>query len=265
MIELRWVLAVIAAAVGFASISVLVAVRRVYFLAAGLSHASLVSAVLAIPLYMLSGVEGWVWATLLTVLMVVAFGFLFERGRDPERVSAVFVSFTASAAVLAMYYVLTSYPYTAELWAYVLGDPLLVTWRDLAPAVAGAVVALGYSILTYWEHVCIGVDRDTARLAGLRVKLYDVSLLAVLAATTVLLLRIVGFVLAHVFVLLPGVVAVTVSPRASMVPLTALTVALVSGVVGLAIGVALDVAPSGVIGLIMLTFYLTSLALRGRR
>ena len=260
----KWLLAVVAAAVGFGSVSVLVAVRRLYFLAAGLSHAALLAAVASLPLYYVFGVSVEAWSLALMVLIVMVYAALERRGVDTQVSSAVFVSLTASLSVILMYYVLTSYPYTSDLWAYILGDPLLASWDTVTSSLAVAVVALGVTLLTFWEHVCIGIDRDTARMAGLRVNLYDYSLLVVLAIVTAGLLRLVGFVLAHVYVLLPGAIAVTAASRAGRMLPIALTVALVSGVAGLYLAVTVNLAPSGVIGLIMLAAYIAALLSRRR-
>ncbi len=263
-LALKWVLAVTAAALGFSSVSVLVAVRRLYFLAAGLSHAALLAAVASIPLYALLGGSMDLWSLAVMIAVTMVFAILERRRVDPQVASAVFVSFTASLSVIVMYYVLINYPYTADLWAYILGDPLLANWRTIFLALALAGLSTAVTILTFWEHLCIGIDRDSVRLAGLKVDIYEYLLLVLLAIITAGLLRLVGFVLAHVYVLLPGAIATTVAGRASAIIPLAVGVAIASGLAGLAIAVIVNLAPSGVIGMIMLFAYIGSLLARRR-
>jgi len=94
-----------------------------------------------------------------------------------------------------------------SLWAYILGDILLVDWNTVFFSAATAVVVLLATLTTYVEHVCIAVDGSGVKLAGIRVGLYDIVLLSMLAATATALLRAAGFVLEHVLILLPGTIA----------------------------------------------------------
>ncbi len=263
VVRAEWVAAVLTSAVGFASVSALVAVRRAYFLAAGLTHAALLAASVGLLASELVGGSRLAW-TLAAMLAAVAplARALGREGADPERVSAVFVAATASLSVLALHQAAAVAP-AAEVLALVVGDPLLTSWEDVAEAGSVASLAAAVLALTYREQVCAAVDRDGARLAGLRVWLYDLLFLVALSVAVAGLLRLSGFVLAHVYLLLPGATAMAVAERASAVPLASLLAAVAAGLVGLAVAVAADVAPSGAIGLAMLAIYAASTARRG--
>ncbi len=262
---LLWVTVVAAASVAFGSLSVLVAARRLYFMAASLPHSSLLAAALAVPLAFTIG--GWVplWAALVAVAAALIFYALIEGGVDVDVASSVFVSASAAGAVAAMYYVLTRYSLEVSLWAYILGDPLLVTPGDALLALGVAVAALLYTLLTYRENICIGLDAEGSRLAGIKVRLYDAATTVMIAAAAVLLLRAVGFVMEHVLLLLPGAAAATAARGMWRVLAFGVLAALAAGLSGLALALILGAAPAATIGAVMLAIYVASLAAGRRR
>ena len=248
----------------FGALSILVAARRLYFMAASLAHSSLLAATLAIPLayWVGGGVRGW--AVLVAVALTMLFYALIEKGVDVDIASSVFVAAAASASVASMYYVLTSFPVSASLWAFILGDPLLVTLGDALATLLVGVASLLFTLLTYRENVCIGIDAAGSRLAGLRVKLYDALTFSALAAASVLLLRSVGFVVEHVLLLLPGAIAATVARGAWRALAYSLIASITAGLVGLALALILGVAPAASIGGVMLALYVAALVYRRR-
>ncbi|WP_052296929.1 metal ABC transporter solute-binding protein, Zn/Mn family [Pyrolobus fumarii] len=258
----KWFLVVGGASLAFGVLSVVVAARRLYFLAAGLPHSSLLAATLAIPISMVVGGPEYLWAALIAVGMVHAFSVLVEKGIDPDVAASVYVSATASASVAVMYYVLTRFPLQAGLWAYILGDPLLVGMEDVLVALVVAALVGSVVILTYREQVCIGLDPSSVRLAGLRVKLYDVLFISVLAAASVLLLRTVGFVVEHVMILLPGAIASTIARGMWKTLVLGVLVSLTAGIAGLALAITAGVAPAAAIGGLLVGFYVAALAAR---
>ena len=262
---LLWVLVVAAASVAFGSLSVLVAARRLYFMAASLPHSSLLAAALAVPIAFWVG--GWIplWATLLAVAAALVFYALIEKGVDVDVASSVFVSASAAGAVAAMYYVLSRYSLEVSLWAYILGDPLLVTPSDALLALGVAAASLAYTLLTYRENICIGLDPEGSRLAGIKVRLYDAATTVVIAAAAVLLLRIVGFVMEHVLLLLPGAAAATAARGMWRVLAYGVLAAVAAGLSGLALALILGAAPAATIGAVMLAIYVASLAAGRRR
>ena len=240
-----------------------VAARRLYFLASASPHAALLSAVLAIPLTRIIGVGGeYLWAIVIGIVLIYFVGYLVYRGVDPDTATAVFVAFTASSSVMAIYYVLTHYPIETDIWAIIVGDPLLASWESSFLALAILLVISLAILLTHRENICLGVDRDYVRLAGVNIRVYDLIVFTLLAVATVALIKIVGFVLEHVLVLLPAAIAVTWSRSARQALLTSITVSLIAGLTGLYLAVQLNQAPAGTTGLILLAVYLAVLLYR---
>ena len=259
----RWIIVMVSASLVYGFLGPVVAARRLYFLASASPHAALLSAVLAIPLARIIGVgEEYLWAIVIGIVLIYFVGYLVYRGVDTDTATAVFVAFTASSSVMAIYYVLTHYPIETDIWAIIVGDPLLASWESAFLALAILLVISLAILLTHRENICLGVDRDYVRLAGVNIRVYDLIVFTLLAVATVALIKIVGFVLEHVLVLLPAAIAVTWSRSARQALLTSITVSLIAGLTGLYLAVQLNQAPAGTTGLILLAVYLAVLLYR---
>lgn len=260
----RWVIVVVSAAAAFGALSPVVAARKLYYFASSLPHAALLAAVLGFPLSIWLGGDPALWALVVGVPLSYLVVYLVQRGVEEDVATAVFVSFSVAASVAAIYYVLTSFTLSTSLWSLIIGDPLLVSWGDAwwAAGIAGFVA--GAALLFYREQVVIGVDRDFAATAGLKVRLYDYLVVTALAVASIGLLKAVGFVVEHVMILLPSAAALNVAANSREALTVSLLASLFSGLTGLLLGVAADVAPSAAIGFLLLGVYLASLWVRGR-
>ena len=261
-----WVIVMASAALAYGSLSPVIASRRLFFLASASPHAALLAATLSIPLAYVTGFGGeYLWAIVIGLGLVYFVGYLIYRGVDADIATALFVAFTSSASVLALYYVLTSFPVETSVWAIIIGDPLLTSVGDAVYALAIASISVLVLTLTCREQICIGIDRVYVELAGVNVKLYDVLVYTVLALTTVALIKIVGFVLEHILVLLPAAIATSVSRSARSAMVLSMNVSLIAGLLGLYLSVALGLAPAGVTGMVLLFSYIVALIIGKRR
>ncbi len=252
-IFLKWIATVVMASVMYGILSPIVYARRLQFLSAASSHSALLAVLISILLS--SYLPGYLTAIVFGLLMMYAVGYAINRGVEPNTATSVFVSFSASASVLVMYYVITHYELVTDVWAMILGDPLLVTWSDVVILSLVSFVTLTVSILTYKEQFHIGFDRDCAVLSGINVNVYDATFYTILGLSTVAMLKVVGFVLQHVLILLPCAIAMRFAKGSRGLMLYSLTLSVISSVIGLLLALQFNVSPSGVIGLVMLTIY----------
>lgn len=189
-------------------------------------------------------------------------GYMIYKGVDPDIATAVFVAFTASASVIALYYVLVRFPVEVNVWAYIVGDPLLSTWRDgLLTSIIAAITTIIVA-LTFREQIVIGVERDCARLAGVSVRIYDFVLFTMLGIITIAMLRVVGFVLEHVFILLPAAIAIAYAESSSESLLISLLASITASITGLSVAIILGLAPAGVTGLVLFTLFMAILIVK---
>jgi len=264
--EIRWVLVLSAAAIAYGFLSTIVAARKLFFLASASPHSALLAVVLAIPLARLSPIgDEYSWAVIIGTLLVYAIGYAIHRGVDPDTATATFVALTASLSVISIYFVLTNFPLEADIMDIIVGDPLLAGWNETLYALVVAGLTAIAVTMTYREQVCLGIDRDSVKLSGIRTAYYDALTFALLAVTTVALIKIVGFVLEHVLLLLPAAISSSVSNSSRESILISVTSSLSASLVGLYLSTLVNLAPAGVTGLVLMLIYVMALAAKRRR
>jgi len=251
----EWALLMGASGVGFGLLSSLVYSRRLMFVAAASPHAAFLAASLALIL------SGWLggpveaYTLAVGLLAVYSVGFLVYKGVDPDEATSLMVSATSALGALAMYMAVQRYP-SARIASIVIGDPLLASRADLYTALAASGLILAIALLAAREIYYAGVDPEDARLSGVRLWLYDAALYTVIGLAAVGMVRVVGFVMEHVLILLPGAIAAAAARGVYPSLLLSGALGLFAGLSGLLLAVTLDVAPSPAAGLILVAAYL---------
>lgn len=264
-LELSWILVIAASSLAFSALSPIIFARRLNFFASSLPHAALLSVSLGYILSVVLSGGPTLWAILVSIPLSYLQTYLIQKGVDENTATSVFVAFTTSASIAAIYYILTMFPSKVSLWSYILGDPLLATWEDAMEAAAISLILTALCLLFYEKEVIIGVDRDYARLNGINVNLHDYLVVTLLTVASVGLLKIVGFVIEHVVMLLPAAIASMVARNSREMLWISIITSLVAGVMGLLLAVIMNIAPSATYGLLLVTIYLFSLMLGGER
>lgn len=264
--EPRWILVLFSAALAYGCLSSIVAARRLYFLAGASAHSALLSVTLAIPLSrVLPLMNEYLWAIIIGLLLIYSIGYLIHKGIDPDTATATFVAFTASASIIAIYLVLTRFPIQTDIMSIIIGDPLLASWYEAYLALIVSIITLLTVIVTYREQISLGIDRDAVLLSGVKVLVYDIILFTLLALTTVALIKVVGFVLEHVLILLPAAIGSTLASSSKDAMFISITGSILSSLLGLLLSIFLDLAPAGITGLILMTVYIFILIIKRRR
>ncbi|MCE4625056.1 MAG: metal ABC transporter permease [Desulfurococcales archaeon] len=261
----RWSIVLGMAGIALGSISLLVYVRRLLFAAASAPHAAFFAASLALIISSSLGGDLLLWTVLAGTLIIYSLGYAVYSGMDPDDATALFASLTTSLGVVTMYYAITHYSTGASLSSIVLGDPLLASREEIAYAAVIGTAALMASLAAAREISYMGVDREDAKLSGIRTWAYDLALFTLLALTVVGLVRVVGFAVEHVLVLIPGAVATMHSRGPTHAVLASVSLSLLASGLALVTGVLLNLSPSGLIGVFMVTIYAVAVALGWRK
>ncbi len=253
----KWILTVTLASLMYGILSPIVYARKLQFLSASASHTALLAVLISIPLSNI--LPDYLVSIAVGLALIYAVGYAIDKGVDPNTATSVLVSFTASASVITMFYVVTKYEVRTDIDALIMGDPLLVTWRDVTVLIVASIFVVSVVALTYREQFHIGLDRDCATLAGINVKIYDALFYTILAISTIAIIKIVGFVLQHVLILLPCAIAMRFARGMKALITYSVVISISSAVLGLFLALNLNLSPSGLIGLIMFAFYLLKL------
>ncbi len=247
------VMAVIGSSLAFGSVSALVAARRLYFLAHVTPHTALLAAPLSTIVLGYGGGD-WILAVLLVLILTWISGYALHKGVSGDVVASIVVSFTASATVIALYYAQRIVG-AGRVSQLILGDPLLVSgFEGLIALTIGLFVTI-IALSVAREVFYIGVNREVALVSGLKVWIYDFTLYTLMALSIAIMLRITGFLVATVLALIPGAIAVMIARGSMQVTIASITVATVASTLGLLASIGLNMPPSGVTGLILVTLY----------
>ena len=251
------------------AVGTFVVVRRISYVAAGISHSILGGMGAAIYL---SSVHGMTWATPLTGAVVAALLSAAIIGiaslRFKQREDTVISALWAIGMATGVIFIAKSPGYQQNLMSYLFGDILIVPSGQLwLIAILDAVVLL-LSGLFYKQLLAVCFDEEFARSRGVNVQAYYLLLLGLTALTVVLLVTVVGTVLTIALLTLPVAVAAVLARRLWQVMLAAVLLSLLLTTSGLALSYGPELPSGAVIIVLAGAAYLLVLAgqsLRGRR
>jgi zinc transport system permease protein len=148
------------------------------------------------------------------------------------------------------------------------GSLISVTQRDVAVSLVVGSVILLLGAAFFKEIIFFMFDETVARVYGVSTTFFHYMLLAVLAVTVVLGVRLAGFVLVSALLVIPGATAVLLTRRLGLVFFLSWVVGLLGVVAGLMISLQAGKLSSGpcIVGMLCLLFGLAFAfkSLRGR-
>jgi ABC-type Mn2+/Zn2+ transport system permease subunit len=151
--------------------------------------------------------------------------------------------------------------FSRDLSSALIGSVLTVSVSDIVTTAIVAAVVFAAVFLLHKELVFGAFDREGFGALGYRVALLDLFILVVLEGTVVVLMPAVGAVLAVSMVVTPAATARLLVSRPGACMAAASGIAVVSGVLGLAIAARFGGAPGATIVLTQTAFFgLTAVA-----
>ena len=181
-------------------------------------------------------------AALITALLI---GVLSRRGvvRHDTAIGILFVA----AFALGVLLVSREPNYTGDLFTFVFGNVLAVSWNDVWLTLAIATAVLVLVIVFYKELLFTSYDPTMAAAVGLPVDVLQFGLLALLALTTVIALQTVGIVLVVALLVTPAATAQLLTRTLPAMMALGAAFGVVSSVAGLYIAWYADVSASAAI------------------
>lgn len=257
---LRWYLTIILTSIVFSNLSTLISMRKLYFLAADAPHASLLATCIAIILTNTTKIlSEYIWASLMGGLLMIIIGYAIYKGFNADIITSIYVAASSSLSVLLINYILVNYKLGYNIWSIILGDPLLVWWDEVFIILVIAIITPIIMLYTFKYQLYMGVDPDYVKMKLRYGWIYEFITFTLLGLSSTMLIRVTGFILQHVLILLPAIIAMNLSESARKTYILSLLISISSGVVGLQIALIMNVAPSGTIGLMLMTAYVVSL------
>lgn len=237
-------------------VGTLIVFRRRAFFAVALSHATFPGGVV----FALAGWNLLAGQALFALLLVLIMTLLARvPGQGRQVTSGVVLSFGFALGAL-----LTSLNpgLGVPVEALLVGSPLAVTLSDIMVTAAVLVFALCAMWLSGRAILFHTFDPAGFAAAGSRAGPIELIVSGVIAAGVVVAMPAVGAILGVALLIGPAAAARLLAPRMSWVPALAAALGVFSGLLGLWISRAFDIAAGGAIGCTVTAVYLFALALR---
>lgn len=258
----KWVVTMVSLGLSFGSLSYLISIRRLFYLAESSPHIALFIFTLSTLIIGFYGLETLLLSISIGVFTIVILGVSTRKTKDQDKNVSLMIGLSASLNVLTLYVLMKSNFRGISLATIFIGDPLLTTTQETITSLTIALITLTTVTLTLREQLITSIDKDFAKVAKLRTWLYDSIAYATLALNTIGLLKITGFILQHVLALLPPI-AISMMKRGlwESYLLTIISTAYIA-LLSLNASLILGIPPSGVIGL---TYIIYIVAIRMKR
>lgn len=259
------------------ALSVFVVLKRMVFVGQGVSHAAFAGVALSLILFDPSGggegggAEGAGFgaaggaAYAVTALYSLAVAFLMawaiRRGKMSGD-SAIGMFFVVSMA-LGVLLIASRRAFTADIFGILFGSILSVTPADVWAA-GGLAALAGLALLLFFKEVAYyAFDEEMAELSGLPAGAIHYGFVLLIALAVVVSIRVVGIILVNAFLVIPGLVGLSLAKRLPQA--IALSVAAGGGsvAVGLILANHMDAPAGATVVVVLFGVYLASLA--GRR
>ena len=243
-------------------IGALVVVNRLVFLAGGAAHAAYGGVGLAFFL-------GWpVLPTVLgfTAAASLAMGCATLRRR--ERADALIGVMWAAGMATGVVLLDLAPGYNTDLMSYLFGSILAVTGSDLLLMLLLDAVILGAVFLFYKLFLAMTFDEEFARTRGVAVTALHFLLLAMIAVSVVMLIRVVGLILVIALLSIPPHLAERNASSMSGMMIGASLWSMAFCIAGLCLSYLLDLTSGASIILVAVAVYGLALlwdAARGKR
>lgn len=251
------------AAVGSSVVGSFVTVRRISYIAGAISHACLGGMGLA---RYLSRTFDWQWLTPLVGALVFALlsAWLvgFVASRGKEREDSVLSALWSVGMALGIVFIFITPGYKDDLMSYLIGNILLIGSGDLYLLLALDAAILAVVALFYNKFLSLCFDEEFSRLRGVPTATFNYILLTMIALTVVVLSQVVGLIMVIALLTLPAATAGIFTRKLSRLMWGAGLLSAVCILGGLWLSYGPDL-PSGAV-IILLSGGLYLLALLGR-
>ncbi|MEM4718241.1 MAG: metal ABC transporter permease [Desulfurococcaceae archaeon] len=246
------VMAYVSMGLALSAVSIVVYYRRAELLATECVHIGLFAITLGYIVEYLYGISAFLIAIFMGLIIVHLANYMVHLGISVEKASAVVVSFVSAMSVIAIHYILVYIPVRYSLPAIIIGDPLLITRNEAITAICISILVLFIVILTIKELINTSIDPVSASLAGLRTRVYDFIAYTIIGLTAIGLLRLAGYVMEHILLLLPAIVSSLYSSSLREHIVNTILVGASFSALGFALAKQLNTTPTGLTGLLIM-------------
>lgn len=231
-----------------------VVIRGLSFMGEALAHGVLPGIALAFTL----GFDLALGAAVSAAVMIAGVTVVDRRSKMSADVGIglLFVGMLALGVII----ISRSTAYSGELTSFLFGNPLAVSWGDLAGQSVAAVGVLVVVVLGYRAFLALSFHEGKARVLGLRPGLTHVVLLALITVAVISSYRSVGTLLVVGLLVAPPATASLVVRRVPVVMVVSCAIASVCVALGLLVSYHFDTSAGATMAFCAVTAFFVTLA-----
>jgi manganese/iron transport system permease protein len=221
-----------------------IVLRGLAFIGDAVSHAAFPGLVIAFLL----GIPLYIGGAIAAIATALGIGWVARRGglRFDTAVGVLFAGMFALGIVLFS----TIDDYVADLFSYLLGNVLGITFADIVQVIVLGAIVLAVIFVLRKEFLYASFDPAGAAASGLPVEWLDYLLLGLIGVTIVVSIQTVGIVLVVAMLVTPAATGQLLVDRFWDLVRVAIAVAVMSALLGLYLSYYLNVASGASIVLI---------------
>lgn len=228
-------------------------INRITFIAGGIAHAVL-GGVGAALFFGFSPFVGAVVTSLLFALLLGAIKFKASCHED-----TIIGALWACGASIGLIFIYLTPGYSINLNAYLFGNILLVSKSDVVALSLLALLEVLIFLIFYRQFKAVSFDGENALLRGIPSRFLYILLLALIALTVVVLMKVVGLILVIAFLSLPAATAAIFQKRIGGVILFSSILSFIFSVSGLFVSYNCNLPTGAAITVIAGTVYILAL------
>lgn len=231
-----------------------VVLRRMSFFSDAISH----SAFAGIAAGALLGIDLSLSSVIVAMLIALLIAFLSEK-TTLSHDTIIGVAFSGAIAS-GMLVIGMLKGYRADLFAFLFGDILAITDRDLLLILLVSIVTITLLLVFLKPFLQITFNRDLARVEGVNVRFFEYLLFLIIAIVITVSLKIVGIILVTSLMIVPAASAKNLASSMKRLFVLSCIFGVVSGITGLLGSIYLNSSSGPTIVLVSIgIFFLTLL------
>ena len=223
--------------------------RRLALLGDGLGHV----AVTGVAVGLLTGTSPTWFAVLVAILGAVAIEVIRERGHTNGDVALALLFYGGLAGGVLITGLAGQS--AASLQVYLFGSVTSVSAADVLTTVVLSAVVIAVSLGLLPQLFAVAQDQEFARVAGVRIRLYNVVVAVLAAVTVTVAMRTVGLLLVSALMVVPVATAQLFSRSFRSTMLLSMLIGVVVSVAGVAVSFEQNTPTGGTIVLLAIGLF----------
>lgn len=229
-----------------------VVVKRIGFMAGGISHTVLGG--MGVALFL--GLRPLGGALIAAIGAALLIGWVKLRWQEQE--DTLIGAVWAVGMAIGILFISRTPGYNVDLMSYLFGNILMVDNQNLWLMGILDLLLVGTVLLFYRQFLAVSFDEEFARLRGIPVTFFYLLLLCMVAVTVVLLIQVVGLILVIALLTMPAAIAAQYVNSLGRMMLLATLLGMLFTTAGLAIAYQPDLPAGATIILLAGLSYLLS-------